>query len=78
MTTREIEIRRAVPADARAAFDVCMSAMEAKFARANLEWRIDPEAFWAGSQQLFQHLAEHHAEWWVAESSSDGKQVAVL
>jgi GNAT superfamily N-acetyltransferase len=75
MTDRDIEIRRAVPADARAVFDVCMAAMEAEFIQANLEWKIEPEAFWAGLKPLLLHLAEHHAEWWVAESTSDGKLI---
>lgn len=75
MANREIEIRRATPADARPAFDVCMVAMADEFKRANLQWTIDPEQFWAGLAPLYKYLAEHSAEWWVAESVSDGKLI---
>jgi predicted acetyltransferase len=71
MADREIEIRRAVPADARASFDVCMAAMADEFQRANLEWKMNPDAVWAGLQPTYRYLAEHPAEWWVAESTAD-------
>jgi GNAT superfamily N-acetyltransferase len=75
MTNRGVEIRRATPGDARAAFDVCMLAMADEFKRANLDWTIEPEAFWAGLAPLYSYLAKHCAEWWVAESVSDGKLI---
>lgn len=75
MTNRKIEIRRGTPADARAAFDVCMLAMADEFKRANLEWKMEPDLFWAGLAPTYKYLAEHCAEWWVAESGSDGKLI---
>jgi GNAT superfamily N-acetyltransferase len=75
MANREIEIRRATPADARASFDVCMASMADEFKRANLEWQMEPEAVWTGMRPLYNYLAEHCAEWWVAESSSDRKVI---
>jgi GNAT superfamily N-acetyltransferase len=75
MSNRNIEIRRATPADARAAFDVCMLAMADEFKRANLEWKVEPEQFWVGLAPMYKYLAEHCAEWWVAQSVSDGKLI---
>ncbi|HTU61315.1 MAG TPA: GNAT family N-acetyltransferase [Polyangiales bacterium] len=75
MTNRKIEIRRATKADARPAFDVCMLAMADEFKRANLEWKMEPEQFWKGLAPLYRHLAEHCAEWWVAQAVSDGKLI---
>lgn len=75
MADREIEIRRGVSSDARASFDVCMAAMADEFKRANLEWKMEPDAVWAGLQPIYRYLAEHHAEWWVAQSTSDGSIV---
>ena len=75
MTKRGIEIRRATPADARAAFDVCMLSMADEFKRANLVWSVDSDQFWAALAPLYKYLAEHCAEWWVAESVADGKLI---
>lgn len=75
MTNREIEIRRATPADARASFDVCMASMADEFKRANLEWKMEPDAVWTGLRPLYNYLAEHCAEWWVAESAPDRKVI---
>lgn len=75
MSRSEIQLRRATPADARAAFDVSMAAMKDLFARQGEEWTLDPAAFWAALEPFLRHLAAHAAEWWVAEDPTDGAMV---
>lgn len=65
-------LRRAAPDESRRCFDVFLPAIRDLAARQNSPWDVDPEAFWANVKPLYDHLAEHAAEWWVAEDRSHG------
>jgi GNAT superfamily N-acetyltransferase len=71
----EFTIRRGTPRDTRAAFDVSMLAMKDLFRRQGHEWTLEPEAFWKVLEPYLTHLAEHAAEWWIAEDRADGKLI---
>jgi GNAT superfamily N-acetyltransferase len=71
----ELVFRRGTPDDSRPAFDITMAAISDLFARQNHTLPIDPDAFWGALQPYLSHLAEHAAEWWVAEDTSDGSLV---
>lgn len=68
----EFNLRRGTPGDNRAAFDVSMRAMKDLFLRHGYEWKLEPEAFWKVLEPFVSHLAEHAAEWWIAEDREDG------
>ncbi len=73
MTTAEFNIRRGTLRDTRAAFDVSMLAMKDLYLRHGYEWQLEPEAFWKVLEPFLVHLAEHAAQWWIAEDRADGK-----
>ena len=75
MTTPEITFRHGTIDDARACWDLSMAAMGDYFVRQGLPWDIDPDAFWGGMESFLGHLAEHAAEWWIAEDATDGSIV---
>jgi GNAT superfamily N-acetyltransferase len=68
-------IRRGTASDNRAAFDVSMLAMKDLFRRQGYEWKLEPEAFWKVMEPIVTHLAEHAAQWWIAEDRADGKLI---
>jgi GNAT superfamily N-acetyltransferase len=71
----EFNIRKGTASDNRAAFDVSMLAMKDLFLRHGYEWKLEAEAFWKVLEPFVAHLAEHAAEWWVAEDRADGKLI---
>ncbi len=71
----EFNLRKGTPSDNRAAFDVSMLAMKDLFLRHGYEWKLEPEAFWKVLEPFLIHLAEHAAEWWIAEDRADGKLI---
>lgn len=71
----ELIIRRGTASDNRAAFDISMLAMKDLFLRHGYEWKLEPEAFWKILKPFVTHLAEHAAEWWIAEDCADGKMI---
>jgi GNAT superfamily N-acetyltransferase len=75
MTSTEVRIRRATPADTRPAFDLSMASMRDLFARPGNEWKLDPESFWLVLEPFLTHLAAHAAEWWIAEDAADGSMI---
>jgi GNAT superfamily N-acetyltransferase len=75
MMPAEFNLRKGTASDNRAAFDVSMLAMKDLFLRHGYEWTLDPEAFWKVLEPFVTHLAEHAAEWWIAEDRSDGKLI---
>ena len=68
-------IRRGTASDTRAAFDVSMLAMKDLFLRQGYEWKLESEAFWKILKPFVTHLAEHAAEWWIAEDHADGTMI---
>jgi GNAT superfamily N-acetyltransferase len=71
----EYSIRKGTPRDNRAAFDVSMLAMKDLYLRHGHEWQLEPEAFWKVLEPFVAHLADHAAEWWIAEDRADGKLI---
>lgn len=71
----EFNLREGTASDSRAAFDVSMLAMKDLFVRHGYEWKLEPEAFWKVLDPFLTHLAEHAAEWWIAEDRNDGKVI---
>ena len=65
--TEPFEIRRATAGDSRRAFDVFLASARDLTERQNAPWDPEPESQWAKMRYLFDHLAAHAAEWWIAE-----------
>ena len=70
--TEPFEIRRATADDSRRAFDVFLASARDLTARQNVPWDPEPEKQWARMRYLFDHLAAHAAEWWIAEDPATG------
>lgn len=70
--TEPFEIRPATADDSRHAFDVFLASARDLTARQNVPWNPEPEPQWAKMRYLFDHLAAHAAEWWIAEDPSTG------
>lgn len=68
-------IRRGTPADSRAAFDVFVASITDLATRRGIDWNPNPEQMWSRLEPLLAHLAEHAAEWWVADDPSEGRLV---
>ena len=73
--TEPYRIRRATADDSRRAFDVFLPSVQDLARRQNNPWDVEPEAQWARMQYLFDYLAEHAAEWWIAEEEGSGKAI---
>ncbi|HET9417213.1 MAG TPA: GNAT family N-acetyltransferase [Candidatus Limnocylindria bacterium] len=70
--TEPFRIRRAAAADSRRCFDVFLASARDLTARQNVAWDPEPESHWAKMRYLLDHLAAHHAEWWIAEDPATG------
>ena len=70
--TEPFEIRRATADDSRRAFDVFLASARDLTARQNVPWDPEPEAQWTTMRYLYEHLAAHAAEWWIAEEPATG------
>jgi GNAT superfamily N-acetyltransferase len=70
--TEPFEIRRATAEDSRRAFDVFLASARDLGARLNVPWDPEPETQWTRMRYLFDHLAAHAAEWWIAEDPPTG------
>ena len=68
-------IRRATAEDSRRAFDVFLPSVQDLARRQNNPWDVEAEAQWARMQDLFDYLAEHAAEWWIAEEEGGGRAI---
>lgn len=73
--TEPYEIRRATPDDSRRAFDVFLASARDLTARQNVPWDPEPETQWTKMRYLFDHLAAHAAEWWIAEETATGETI---
>lgn len=71
--TGHFKIRRADADDSRRAFDVFLASARDLTARQNVPWDPEPEAQWTRMRYLFDHLADHAAEWWIAEDPVSGE-----
>jgi GNAT superfamily N-acetyltransferase len=75
MTAPSFRLRRATAADSRAVFDVFLPSIRDLADRLNTPWQVEPDAQWKRMQYLFDHLAEHAAEWWIAEDAATGEPI---
>lgn len=66
-------VRRATPDDKRASFDVFIPAVRELSARLGAPWDPDPDEVFTNQSAFLDFLAEHAAEWWVAEDEDSGK-----
>jgi GNAT superfamily N-acetyltransferase len=73
--TERFRVRRATVDDSRRVFDVFIASARDLNARKNVPWDVEPEAHWATMRYLFDHLAAHAAEWWLAEDPIDGQVI---
>jgi GNAT superfamily N-acetyltransferase len=75
VTDHPIAIRRATAADTARVFDVFHASVADLSRRRGQAWDTDRQTAWAVRGSLFEFLAEHHAEWWVAEDTIDSEIV---
>ena len=68
-------VRRATSDDKRPSFDVFIPAVRELSARQGAPWDPDPDEVWNNQTAFLDFLAEHAAEWWVAEDGESGKVV---
>lgn len=73
--TDRFRIRRATPEDSRPAFDVFLPSIRDLATRLGTPWDVDPESQWERMRSLYEHLARHAAEWWIAEDPSSGEVI---
>jgi GNAT superfamily N-acetyltransferase len=68
-------VRPATPDDKRPSFDVFIPAVRELSARLGAPWDPDPEEVWRNQQSFLDFLADHAAEWWVAEDDDSGRVI---
>jgi GNAT superfamily N-acetyltransferase len=73
--TEPFRVRRATADDSRRVFDVFIASARDLTARKNVPWEVEPESQWAKMRYLFDHLAAHAAEWWIAEDPTSGEAI---
>jgi GNAT superfamily N-acetyltransferase len=75
MTDSGYRLRRGTVQDSRRAFDVFIPSVVDLASRLGTPWDPDPEEMWPRLEPLMRLLADHAAEWWVAEDSVSGEMV---
>ena len=77
MTAQEsaFRLRRATAGDSRRAFDVFLPSAQDLTTRLNVPWDVEPESLWQRMRSLWDRLAEHHAEWWIAEDQATDEPI---
>jgi GNAT superfamily N-acetyltransferase len=75
MTEPSFRLRRATADDSRAVFDVFLPSIRDLADRLNTPWQTEPEAQWQRMRYLFDHLAAHAVEWWIAEDGASGEPI---
>ena len=73
--TEPFRLRRGVPGDSRAAFDVFLPAVRDLTTRQGAPWEPDPDELWAELSPMLDYLATHAAEWWIAEDGASGEMI---
>ena len=71
-------LRRGTADDSRRAFDVFLPSAQDLTRRLNVPWDVEAESLWERMRSLWDRLAEHHAEWWIAEDPATGSAAAIL
>lgn len=75
MTEKPYRLRRGTPDDSRPAFDVFLPAIRDLTTRQGAPWEPDPDELWAELSPMFERLAQHAAEWWLAEDPQNGELI---
>lgn len=73
--TEPFRLRRAAADDSRRCFDIFLPSIRDLAARLNNPWDVNPEGQWRRMRHLFDHLAGHAAEWWIAEDPASGEPI---
>jgi len=69
-----LDIRPGTPADSRPSFDVFLAAITDLADRLGSPWEPNADELWPRLEPMFDMIAAHAAEWWVA-ADSDGKVI---
>jgi GNAT superfamily N-acetyltransferase len=75
MTEPAFRIRPGTLQDTRAAFDVFVPTVRDLSTRQGAPWEANPEEMWPRMEPIMTMLAEHAAEWWVAEDDASGEMI---
>jgi len=75
MTDADITLRRAVPGDTESCYQLFMESVVDLTARQGNPWDPDIPDVWSRMEPIYSMLAEHAAEWWVAEDGASGELV---
>jgi GNAT superfamily N-acetyltransferase len=70
--TEPYRLRRGTPDDSRPSFEVFLPAIRDLTARQGSPWEPDPDELWDELSPMLDRLAQHSAEWWVAEDPTTG------
>jgi GNAT superfamily N-acetyltransferase len=69
MTDHPLDIRPGTEADSRPVFDVFLAAVADLSERLGSPWEPNPEELWPRLKPMFDMIAAHATEWWVAEDA---------
>jgi GNAT superfamily N-acetyltransferase len=75
MTDSAFRLRPGTLQDTRAAFDVFVPTVRDLSTRQGAPWEANPEEMWPRIEPIMIMLAEHAAEWWVAEDDASGEMI---
>jgi len=75
MTDPAFRLRPGTLQDTRAAFDVFVPTVRDLSTRQGAPWEANPEEMWPRIEPIMIMLAEHAAEWWVAEDEASGEMI---
>ncbi|HYN63541.1 MAG TPA: GNAT family N-acetyltransferase [Candidatus Limnocylindrales bacterium] len=75
MTDPAFQIRPGTAQDSRPAFDVFLPAIKDLAIRLGSPWEVEPEDLWTRLGPMYEFLAAHAAEWWVAEDAATGQLI---
>lgn len=68
-------LRRGTADDSRRAFEVFLPTVRDLTRRLNVPWDVEAEALWERMRYLWDRLAAHHAEWWIAEDPATNRPI---
>jgi GNAT superfamily N-acetyltransferase len=74
-STPRIVLRRGTIDDNRRCHDLLMEAVIDLTARQGAPWEADANEMWPRFEPMYRLLAEHAAEWWLAEEDASGELV---
>lgn len=75
MTAPGYQLRPGTADDSRAVFDVFLPAATDLASRVGSPWDPDPDELWPRLEPIYRLMAEHAAEWWVAEDAASGQMI---